>query len=133
MKECEDCSKCIDKEHCDKFYIYKKYKVELLTNGRNSTTKDFSRLQFNGNTKDEALNKMLEYIKDVSIHGKPQKAKETDATIVSICEEYENKRVKNKEIKPNTYGRNMQTIKSIGNNKFANIPIQNVTVNKIKK
>ena len=26
-----------------------------------------------------------------------------------LCEEYENKRVKNKEIKPNTYGRNMQT------------------------
>ena len=133
MKECEDCSQCVDKEHCDKFYIYKKYKVELLTNGRNSTTKDFNRLQFNGNTKDEALNKMLEYIKDVSIHGKPQKAKQTDATIVSICEEYENKRVKNKEIKPNSYSRNMQTIKSIGNNKFANIPIQNVTVNQIKQ
>ena len=133
MKECKDCSECIDKEHCDKFYIYKKYKVELLTNGRNSTTKDFNRVQFNGNTKDEALNKMLEYIKDVSIHGKTQKSKETDATIVSICEEYENKRVKNKEIKPNTYGRNMQTIKSIGNNKFANIPIQNVTVNQIKQ
>ena len=86
MKECEDCNNCKDKEHCDKFYIYPKFKVELLTNGRKSTTKDTNRIQFNGKTKEEALNKMLEYIQDVSIHGKTEKTKEKDATIVSICE-----------------------------------------------
>ena len=133
MKECEDCNNCKDKEHCDKFYIYPKFKVELLTNGRKSTTKDTNRMQFNGKTKEEALNKMLEYIQDVSIHGKTEKTKEKDATIVSICESYETKRVRNKEIKPNTYNRHMQTIKAIGNYKFANIPIQNVTANQIKQ
>ena len=133
MKECEDCSNCKDKEHCDKFYIYPKFKVELLTNGRKSTTKDTNRMQFNGKTKEEALNKMLEYVQDVSIHGKSKKAKEKDVTIVSICEVYEDKRVKNREIKPTTYNRNMQTIKAIGNYKFANIPIQNVTANQIKQ
>ena len=86
-----------------------------------------------GKTKEEALNKMLEYIQDVSIHGKTEKVKENNATIVSICEAYETKRVRNKEIKPNTYNRHMQTIKAIGNYKFANIPIQNVTANQIKQ
>lgn len=133
MKECEDCSNCKDKENCDKFYIYPKFKVELLTNGRKSTTKDTNRMQFNGKTKEEALNKMLEYIQDVSVHGKTEKTKEKDATIVSICEAYETKRVRNKEIKPNTYNRSLQTIKAIGNYKFANIPIQNVTANQIKQ
>lgn len=112
MKECEDCNNCKDKEHCDKFYIYPKFKVELLTNGRKSTTKDTNRMQFNGKTKEEALNKMLEYIQEVSIHGKTEKVKENNATIVSICESYETKRVRNKEIKPNTYNRHLQTIKA---------------------
>ena len=59
MKECEDCSNCEDKEHCDKFYIYPKYKVELLTNGRKSTTKDTNRMQFNGKTKEEEPKSIL--------------------------------------------------------------------------
>lgn len=133
MKECEDCSNCKDKEHCDKFYIYQKFKVELLTNGRKSTTKDTNRIQFNGKTKEESLNKMLEYVQDVSIHGKTEKTKQKDATIVSIREAYETKRVRNKEIKPSTYNRSLQTIKAIENYKFANIPIQNVTANQIKQ
>lgn len=76
---------------------------------------------------------MLEYVQDVSIHGKTEKNKQKDATIVSICEAYETKRVRNKEIKPSTYNRSLQTIKAIGNYKFANISIQNVTANQIKQ
>ena len=67
MKECEDCNNCKDKEHCDKFYIYPKFKVELLTNGRKSTTKDTNRMQFNGKTKEEAYELAINACKLIGI------------------------------------------------------------------
>lgn len=58
--------------------------------------------------------------------------KQDEQSIVTIASKYEEKRFKNGDIKPNSYVRLKQTIKTIGTFEFANIPIKRVTKRQIE-
>lgn len=132
MNMCEKCKNCRDKENCDKFYIYVRYTAELLNLGRNATTGELIRKQFNANSKEEAFNKLKEYVEKISECGMKEKVYQpNEKSIVTIAKEIANKRLKKGEIKANTYLRLLQTIQAISVYKFANVPIQNVTRNQI--
>ena len=74
------CNNCTDKDNCDKFYIYKRYSAELLSLGRDEKGQ-LIRKQFIGKTRDEAYQKLLDYVNGVS-KGKQNTKKEV-YTIVS--------------------------------------------------
>ena len=133
MKKCEDCRNCSDKENCDKFYIYTKYKAELLNLGRNATTGEYIRKQINANSKEEALERLKdEYVK-ISRYGLKEKIyHKNERSIVSIATELEEKKLKNAETNENTYNTNLATIKRCSGFKFANIAIQKVTRKQIQ-
>ena len=68
MRQCTDCKNCHNKEQCDKFYIYKKYKGEILKSGRDSL-KQVSRSQFGGNSREEVYGKIVDYFNNVNKTG----------------------------------------------------------------
>ena len=132
MRICKDCKNCKDKEHCDKFYIYLKYKGEILKDARD-TTGQIVRKQFNGKSREEVYKKIVDYINYINEHGysKEQITKE-DETIVSLAKKKTKSKLNSGEINPNTYGRINDTIKIIDRNKIGNIPISKVTPQMIK-
>ena len=134
MKKCLKCNECTDNENCDKFYIYKRYKVEILNLGYNEITGKQIRKQFSGKTKEEALQKMYEAYEDV-INNKNtnEKAlKMSELSIVNIAIELEEKKLKKGITRSNGYKTNKDIINRIGKNKFGNIPIQMVTKKQIE-
>ena len=58
MKTCKDCK---DAEHCDKFYIYDGYRIELKNIKLSDGTK--LRKQFTAKTIEEAMQKAREFIR----------------------------------------------------------------------
>ena len=58
MNKCEKCKNCTDNDNCDKYYIYQRYKAEILHLGISEKTGKSIRKQFSGKTKEEALQKM---------------------------------------------------------------------------
>lgn len=133
MNKCKDCKNCSDKENCDKFYIYTKYKAELLSLGRNATTGEYIRKQVNANSEEEALQKLKEeYIKICQYGLKEKIYQPNQKSIVTIATEIEDKKLRDRVINENTYKTNLLIIKRCSGFKFSNIPIQNVTKKQIE-
>lgn len=131
MRQCTDCKNCHNKEQCDKFYIYKKYKGEILKSGRDSL-KQVSRSQFGGNSREEVYGKIVDYFNNVNKTGvnKDVIKKSHIDTIVSIARQIEKEKY-GKKTKARAYNRNLETIKIIEKDKIGNIPIDKVTVPQI--
>ena len=132
MNRCEKCKNCKDKDNCDKFYIYVRYNAELLNLGKNATTGETIRKQFKAQSREKAFQKLKEYYEKIQECGIEERIyKENEFSIVAITTKIEKDRLKKEEIKPNSYVRLMETIKTLSTMKFSNIPIQKVTKNQI--
>ena len=128
MNKCEKCRQCDDKENCDKFYIYTKYKAELLNLGRNVTTGKNIRRQINANSEKEVLDKLKEEYLKISQFGLNEKVYQAnEKSIVVLATELETKKLRDRITVENTYITNLSVIKRCSGFKFANIPIQKVT------
>lgn len=133
MKKCDKCKNCVDNDNCDKYYIYVRYKAEILNLGHNEVTGEQIRKQFSGKTKEEAVQNLCKAYDDViSNKFKEKEAKIIEVSIASIAIYLEEKKLKKGLTKSNGYKTNADTINRIGKNKFANIPIQNVTKKQIE-
>lgn len=134
MNKCDKCKNCKDKDACDKFYVYIRYNAELLNLGKNATTGETIRKQFKAPSKQEAMEKLRTYYDKIQECGMEEKIyKANELSIIAISTQIEKKRLKQNEIKPSSYVRIMETIKTLSTVKFTNIPIQNVTKNQIIK
>jgi len=132
IRECKKCSNCRDVENCDKFYIYIKYKAELLNLGRNATTGKIIRKQFTAKTKEETLEKLYKYKQQITENGMEEKIfHPNEESIVSLARVIEEKKYKDGITKTNAYLTNLCSITRLELNKFANYPIQNVTKKQI--
>lgn len=65
MNKCEICRNCVDNDNCDKFYIYTRYKANVLHLGYSEKTGKPIRKQFSGKTKEEALQKLYDSYDEV--------------------------------------------------------------------
>ncbi len=135
MKKCAKCRNCTDNDNCDKFYIYKRIKAEILNLGYNEKTGKSIRKQFSGKTKEEALQKLYESFDEV-INNKGKYDDDTQKTceisIVNIAIDIEEKKFKKGITRPNGYKTNKDVINRISKNRFADIPIQNVSKKQIE-
>ncbi len=127
MNKCKLCKNCDDAIHCDKFYINVQNKA-TLTIGRDLKTKGLIRKSFYGKTQKEAIDKMYKY--KFSIEQNIPLADLVNnrfATISTIANEIEESKFRIGKTKANAYNTNMFTLNRIKKNKFANIPIREVT------
>ena len=135
MNKCEKCKNCTDNDNCDKYYIYQRYKAEILHLGISEKTGKSIRKQFSGKTKEEALQKMYNSYDEVI----KNKGKEDDGSpricevsIVNIAIDIEERKLKKGITRPNGYKSNRDIINRIGKNRIGDIPIHNVTKKQIE-
>ena len=135
MNKCEKCKNCTDNDNCDKYYIYQRYKAEILHLGISEKTGKSIRKQFSGKTKEEALQKMYDSYDEVI----KNKGKEDDGSpricevsIVNIAIDIEERKLKKGITRPNGYKSNRDIINRIGKNRIGDIPIHNVTKKQIE-
>lgn len=135
MNKCEICRNCVDNDNCDKFYIYTRYKANVLHLGYSEKTGKPIRKQFSGKTKEEALQKLYDSYDEVI----KNKGKEDDGSprfcevsIVNIAIDIEEKKLKKGITRPNGYKSNKDIINRISKNRIGDIPIQNVTKKQIE-
>ena len=135
MNKCEKCKNCTDNDNCDKYYIYQRYKAEILHLGISEKTGKSIRKQFSGKTKEEALQKMYNSYDELI----KNKGKEDDGSpricevsIVNIAIDIEERKLKKGITRPNGYKSNRDIINRIGKNRIGDIPIHNVTKKQIE-
>ena len=134
MDRCPKCKKCDNREECDKFYFYVEYEGRLLKLGVNANTGKFIRQSCSGKTREIVIQKLYQMF----IKNKEEGIKETIYTpnqmsIIDIANKIEEKKYKNSEIRPVTYHRNLQTIKTCSAYDFTLKPIQLVTRTEIER
>ena len=126
MRKCPECRDCKDAENCDTFYITTEHKV-LMPIGRDETTGDIIRKSFSGKTESEAIYKAVQYKKDIENGNIEPVIRKSIHSVVSLIQEYEDKKIKNGIISKCTYHTNMYTLSRIKQEKWANKPIHEVT------
>ena len=135
MNKCEICRDCVDNENCDKFYIYTRYKANVLHLGYSEKTGKPIRKQFSGKTKEEALKKLYDsYDEVIKSKGKEDIGfpRFCEVSIVNIAIDIEEKKLKKGITRPNGYKSNKDIINRISKNRIGDIPIQNVTKKQIE-
>lgn len=126
MKKCKICKNCTDAKHCDKFYIYDGFRIELKNLKLSDGTK--LRKQFTAHTKEEAMQKAKDFIIFIKEHGLPNtKTKKEENTIISLAKELEENKYKMGKTYGNAYGTNLATINRLEGYKVTNKPIHKVT------
>lgn len=126
MNKCKTCKNCTDVEHCDKFYIYNGYRIELKNIKLNDGTK--LRKQFTAHTKEEAMQKAKDFIIFTKEHGIPNtKPQKTEDTIISLAKELELNKYKMGKTYGNAYTTNLATINRLEGYKITGKPIHKVT------
>ena len=126
MNKCKTCKDCKDAEHCDKFYIYDGYRIELKNIKLSDGTK--LRKQFTAKTIEEAMQKAREFIIFAKEHGVPQKKNvKTDDTIISLAKELEEEKYRMGDTFDNAYLTNLATINRLEGYRITSKPIQKVT------
>lgn len=134
LKSCEICKKCNDKENCDKFYHYTRGKA-MLTIGKNIETGEPIRKSFTADTVEEALANLYKYKIEMKENGQDLETelKKTTKTIIEIGQGLEDSKLRKGKTKGNAYRTNIATLNRIKNEKFANIPINQVKKIQIEK
>ena len=126
MLKCPECKECSDKENCDTFYISFEHKVTIPV-GRDKETGKIIRKSFNGKSEAEAIYNSVQYQKAVESGEIVPEIKKDVHTIVSIVQDFENKKLRNGIISECTYHTNMFTLNRIKNESWANKPITDVS------
>lgn len=126
MNKCKTCKNCTDSVHCDKFYIYNGFRIELKNIKLSDGTK--LRKQFTAHTKEEAMQKAKDFIIFTKEHGIPNtKTQKTEDTIISLAKELESNKYKMGKTYGNAYATNLATISRLEGYKATAKPIHKVT------
>lgn len=111
---------------CEKCYVSKSSKALLIV-GRDQTTGKINRKTFVADNEEMALHKALEYKLDLDKNGGPRIITKSNKTLVELVKPVLEEQYKLKDIKAATFKRKTDTLKKIGQEKFANKPIAKVT------
>ena len=111
---------------CKKCYVSKSSKALLMV-GRDQTTGKINRKTFVADTEEIALHKALEYKLELDKNGGPRIITKSNKTLVELVKPVLEEQYKLKDIKASTFKRKTDTLKKIGQEKFANKPIAKVT------
>ena len=126
MNKCSICKNCTDSEHCDKFYIYDGFRIELKNIKLSDGTK--LRKQFTAHTKEEAMQKAKDFIIFTKEHGIPNiKTQKAEDTIISLAKELEANKYKMGKTYGNAYSTNLATISRLEGYRITSKPIHKVT------
>lgn len=113
-------------KNCEKCYVSKSSKA-LLTVGRDQTSGKINRKTFVADTEEMALHKALEFKLELDKNGGPRIITKSNKTLVELVKPVLEEQYKLKDIKASTFKRKNDTLKKIGQEKFANKPIAKVT------
>jgi len=134
MDRCNKCKNCKDAENCDKFYIYSEYRAEILRLGTNPNNGKPIRQQLTGINKEELVKRVIAQIIKNQEEGVKEKVyKLNEDSIITIAQDIEKQKYKDRIIRASSYVRNLETIKSISAYDFALKPIQYVTRGEIER
>ena len=131
MKKCEICNNCTDREHCDIFNFQIEHKVTIPI-GRDEETGKIIRKSFSAQTESEAIYRAVQYQKTMVHSAEHTIIPRTKHSIVSIVEEYENRKLASGIIGENAYSTHMATLNRIRKNYWANISIKQVSRKQIE-
>lgn len=121
-EKCDRCAKCTGSKSCDRFYIYKRTFAQIYTIEGKKTVAS-------AKTKKEANIKKEEKEKEIK---RQQRIHLGDLTLKEVMEEVEKIKLENKQIKENTYVRNLETIKKITSHYVANLKIKDITLDDMR-
>ena len=130
MLKCPECKDCCDKENCDTFYIYEEHKATISI--KDEKTGKVIRKGFCGKTEREAIARSVEYQQGVEKGDIPLITNAPIHTIVSIIQEYENRKLKLGITKGSAYHTNMYTLNRIKRESWSAKPISEVTREQIE-
>lgn len=119
--KCKNCTKCL--KYCDRFYCYQKSQGQVSINGERKSSGS-------GKTEKEVKEQKEEKVKQLNIK---KMLKNGELTLSEAMREFENEKLKYKLIKPNSYNRNMNTIKTIENYPIANKKVYQITEDDLKE
>lgn len=130
MLKCPECKDCSDKDNCDTFYIFEEHKATISI--KDEKTGKVIRKSFCAKTERDAIARSVKYQQSVEKGDIPLITDTPIYSIVSIIQEYENRKLKIGKTKGSAYHTNMYTLNRIKKESWSEKPISDVAREQIE-